>query len=64
MIQNQNYKTRQRVQVGANNLYGYTMTKFHPTGRPKWIDLKELDVKKYTQNSSNSGVLKVDLEYI
>ena len=40
------------------------MTKFHPTGRPKWIDLKELDVKKYTQNSSNSGVLKVDLEYI
>ena len=31
-----------------NNLYGYTMSKFLPTGAFKRKDLKECDSNKYT----------------
>ena len=46
-----------------NNLYGYAMSKFLPTGRFKWIDPKEVDMNKYTYNNSKGCVLEVDLEY-
>ena len=34
------------------------MSKFHPTGVFKWIDPKEFDLNKYSNNSS-----KVDFEH-
>ena len=46
----------------ASNLYGYPMSKFLPTSGFKWIDPKELDMKKYTNNSSIGSVFEVDLE--
>ena len=39
------------------------MSKFLPTSGFKWIDFKELDLNKYSSNSSKSCVLKVHLEY-
>ena len=46
-----------------NNTYGYAMSKFLPTSGFKWIDLEELDLNKYTSNSSKGCVLEFDLEY-
>ena len=39
------------------------MSKFLSTSGFKWIDPKELELNKYTSNSSNGCVLEVDLEY-
>ena len=39
------------------------MSKFLPTGRFKWIDPKNFDSNKYSNNSSKGYVLKVDREY-
>ena len=61
------YDTKQEskhiIYLDANNLYGYAMSKFLPTRRFKWIDTKEFYLKKYISNSSEGGVLEVDLEY-
>ena len=50
------------IYLDENNLYGYTMSKFLPTGEFKWIDLKEFDLNKYTSNISKRCVLDADLE--
>ena len=39
------------------------MSKFLPTSGLKWIDPKQFDINKYTSNSLNGCILKVDLEY-
>ena len=39
------------------------MSKFNPTSRFKQIDPKEVDLNKYTRNSSKGCVLKVNLQY-
>ena len=44
MTENKN----QNIYLDANNLYGYAMPKFPPTGEFKWIDPKEFDINKYT----------------
>ena len=46
-----------------NNLHGYTVSKFLLTSGFKWIDPKEFDLNKYTNNSSKGCVLEIDLEY-
>ena len=51
------------IYLDANNLYGYAMSKFLPISGFKWIDPKELDLNRYTSNSSKGCVLEVDLEY-
>ena len=51
------------IYLDANNLYGYAMSNFLPTGGFKWIDTKEFDLNKYTSNSLKGCVLEVDLEY-
>ena len=43
--------------------YSHAMSQFLPTSGFKWIDLKELDLHKYTSNSSKGSILKVDLNY-
>ena len=52
-----------KTYLDANNLYGYAMSKFLPTSRLKWIDPKEFDLNKHTNNSSKGCILEVDLEY-
>ena len=52
------------IYLDANNLYGYSMSKFLPTNGFKWIGQKEFNLNKYTSNSSKGCVLEVDLEYL
>ena len=49
--------------LDMNNLYGYAMSKFLPTGGFKWIDPKEFDLNKYTTNHSKGHVLEFGHEY-
>ena len=51
------------IYFDANNLYGYTMSKFLPTSGFKWIDPKEFDLNKYTSNTSKGCFLKLILIY-
>ena len=51
------------IYLDANNLYGYSMSKFLPTCGFKWIDAKEFDLNKYPNSSSKGCVFEVDLEY-
>ena len=51
------------IYLGANNSYGYAMSKFLPTSGFKWIDPKNFNLNKYTSNSSRGCVLQVNLEY-
>ena len=44
-------------------MHGYTVSKFLLTSGFKWIDPKEFDLNKYTNNSSKGCVLEIDLEY-
>ena len=39
------------------------MSRFLPTSGFKWIDPKEFNLNKYTNNSSKRCALEVDLEY-
>ena len=56
-------ESNQTIYLDANNLYDYVMSNFLPTSGFKWIDPKEIDLNKYTSNSSKGCVLVVDLEY-
>ena len=49
------------IYLDEHNLYGYAVFKFLPTSGFKWIDPKEFDLKKYTNNSSKRCVLKLIL---
>ena len=51
------------IYLDANNLYGYTMSKFPPTSGLKWIDPREFKSNKYSSNSLKGCVLEIDLEY-
>ena len=51
------------IQLDANNLYGYVMSKFLPAIGFKWINPKEFDLNRYTSNCSKGCVLEVNLEY-
>ena len=44
-------------------MYGYALSKFLLTSGFKWIDPKEFDLNKYTNNSLRGCVLEIDLEY-
>ena len=44
-------------------MYGYAMSNFLRTSRFKWIDPKEFDLNKQTNNSSKACVLEVDVGY-
>ena len=39
------------------------MSKILPTSGFKWIDQKEFDLNKYTNNSSKGCIVEIDLEY-
>ena len=39
------------------------MSKFSPTSGFKWVDLKELDLNRYSSNSSKRCILEVDCKY-
>ena len=52
--------------LDANNLYGWAMSQFLPTGNFKWLSQKQIEknnLGKYTENSKKGLILEVDLEY-
>ena len=52
--------------LDANNLYGWAMSQFLPTSGFRWLSRKkidQLDLAKFTENSSKGLILEVDLEY-
>ena len=52
--------------LDANNLYGWTMSQYLPTGNFKWTTDKEIskiDLGKYKADSKKGLILEVDLEY-
>ena len=49
--------------LDTNNLYGCVMSKFLPTSGFKWIDPKDIDSSKNSNNSSKGCILEVDPEF-
>ena len=49
--------------LDANNLYGWAMSQYLPTGGFKWLTEEEVDLSKYNNESEKGLVLEVDLEY-
>ena len=54
------------VHLDANNLYGWAMSQYLPTGNFKWMTDKEIskiDLGKYKADGKKGLILEVDLEY-
>ena len=52
--------------LDANNLYGWAMSQYLPTGGFKWMKqehIDKLDLGKYQEDSKKGLMLEVDLEY-
>ena len=52
--------------LDANNLYGWEMSQYLPTGNFKWMTDKEIskiDLGKYKKDGEKGLILEVDLEY-
>ena len=52
--------------LDANNLHGWAMSQYLPTGGFKWMTEKlinNLDLAKYKEDSTKGFTLEVDLEY-
>ena len=52
--------------LDANNLYGWAMSQYLPTGNFKWMTDKEIskiDLRKYKADGKKGLILEVDLEY-
>ena len=52
--------------LDANNLYGWAMSQYLPTGGFRWMTEKQIskiDLTKYKEDSDKGLILEVDLEY-
>ena len=52
--------------LDANNLYGWAMSQYLPTGGFRWMTQKEIDktnLAKYEEDTKKGLILEVDLEY-
>ena len=50
----------------ANNLYGWAMSQYLPTGGFRWMTQKQIDkinITKYKEDNKKDLILEVDLEY-
>ena len=53
--------------LDTNNLYGWAMSQYLPTGNFRWMTDKEIskiDLAKYKENGKKGLILEVDLEYL
>ena len=54
------------MSLHANNLYGWAMSQYLPTGGFKWLTAKEInkiDLAKYKEDSKKGLILDVNMEY-
>lgn len=50
--------------LDANNLYGWAMSQYLPTGNFKWIeDVNSIDLNNLKEDNDHGMILEVDLEY-
>ena len=49
--------------LDANNLYGWAMSQYLPTGSFRWLTEKETDLAKYREDSKKGLIVEVNLEY-
>lgn len=52
--------------LDANNLYGWVMSQYLPTGRFRWLkqaEIDKLDLSKNKEDNKRGLILEVDLEY-
>ena len=52
--------------LDANNLYGWAMSQYLPTGGFRWLtecQIDKIDLAKYKEDSNKGIILEVDLEY-
>ena len=62
----ENAPSKYLMYLDANNLYGWAMSQYLPTGNFKWMSEKkinELDLAKYGDDSKRGLILEVNLEY-
>ena len=63
---NENEPSKYIMYLDANNLYGWAMSQYLPTGNFKWLTDKEierLNLDTYQDDSDRGLILEVDLEY-
>ena len=63
---NEKLPSKYIMYLDANNLYGWAMSQYLPTGNFKWLSQKQIEksnLGKYTENSKKGLILEVDLEY-
>ena len=63
---NENKPSKYIMYLDANNLYGWAMSQYLPTGGFQWMKqehIDKLDLGKYKEDSKKGLVLEVDLEY-
>ena len=63
---NEEDKSKYIMYLDANNLYGWAMSQYLPTGGFNWLNEEELnniDLGKYEEKSNEGLILEVDLEY-
>ena len=58
-----NQESKHIIYLDANNLCGYTISKFLPISGLKRIDPKEFELSKYNSNSSKGCFLEANHEY-
>ena len=54
------------MHLDANNLYGWAMSQYLPTGNFKWLSenhIEKIDLAKYDDDSKKGIILEVDLQY-
>ena len=62
---NEEDKSKYIMYLDANNLYGWAMSQYLPTGGFKWLNEEEInniDLGKYEEKSNEGLILEVDLE--
>ena len=63
---NENLPSKYITYQDCNNLYGWAMCQYLPTGNFKWLNknqIDKLDLTKYNETSKKGLILQVDLEY-
>ena len=63
---NDNEPSKYIMYLDANNLYGWAMSQYLPTGGFRWMTQKQIDnidLDKYKEDSKKGLILEVDLEY-
>jgi len=58
---NKDEESKYVIYLDANNLYGWAMSKYLPTGGFKWVS--DIDVTKISDENEKGYILEVDLEY-